>query len=208
MADESAGIRRLLDRAYVYRLLQDAVGSNRSHARFVSEYVKPKDGDRILDLGCGPGHILLALPPDVDYVGVDSSPDYIREARTKWGTRGEFRLADGRDPLSSDAPFDIVLVMGLLHHLDDAGCTIVFRNAATALARSGRLVTIEPACARSQSRVAGWLIAWDRGQYIRTAEDYAERARASFGSVMIDVRTDLLRVPYTHAVLTCSRPKQ
>jgi hypothetical protein len=49
--------------------------------------------------------------------------------------------------------------------------------------------------------MARWLIGRDRGAHVRGADAYAELARASFGSVRVSTRDDLLRVPYTHAVL-------
>ena len=106
------GVGRVLNQAWAYELLQRAAGSNRSHVSFVTEYVKLRPGDRILDVGCGPGHILRALPPDVEYVGIDPDARYIESARAHWSDRGVFHVADGRDSYSSDRPFDIVLAMG------------------------------------------------------------------------------------------------
>jgi SAM-dependent methyltransferase len=197
-------VRGFLSRGWAYERLQTAVGSNRSHARFLAEYVEPRYGERLLDLGCGPAHILGALPAGVAYVGVDPSDAYIDRAKRRWGDRGEFRVGDGREPLGSKASFDVVLAMGVLHHLDDAGCAALIGNAARSLAPGGRFVTIDPARAEGQPRTAAWLIGKDRGSFVRTAEAYAELARGAFGSVRAGARSDLLRVPYTHAVLVCT----
>jgi 2-polyprenyl-3-methyl-5-hydroxy-6-metoxy-1,4-benzoquinol methylase len=204
--ERSAGVERVLAHAWAYELLQVAVGSRRSHDAFVTQYVRPTVGARILDLGCGPGHVLKALPADVEYVGIDSQSRYIDAAREHWGERGTFRVADGRDGLGPDSSFDIVLGMGILHHLDDAGCRALLHNAAGALVPAGRLVTIDPAHSERQSTLARWLIGRDRGLHVRSAEGYADLARASFGAVTSELRTNLLRIPYTHAVLTCSQP--
>jgi 2-polyprenyl-3-methyl-5-hydroxy-6-metoxy-1,4-benzoquinol methylase len=203
---QPTGASRVLGHAWAYELLQIAVGSHRSHESFVTEYVRPRPGNRILDLGCGPGNILRALPATVDYVGVDSSEVYIEAAKARWSDRGAFCAADGREPLAFDLPFDIVLAMGVLHHLDDAGCSRLLANTVSVLAPMGRLVTIDPARSDRQGKVAAWVIARDRGHHVRTVDGYAELARGSFGAVAMDLRTDLLRVPYTHAVLSCSRP--
>jgi len=42
------------------------------HSRIlhVENYIRPRDGDRILDIGCGPGDILEFLP-SVEYLGFD-----------------------------------------------------------------------------------------------------------------------------------------
>jgi SAM-dependent methyltransferase len=201
-----SGARLLLGRAWAYELLQFAVGSNRSHASFVDTYVAPSSGSRILDLGCGPGHILRALPVDIDYVGVDSSAAYIASAKAKWSDRGVFRLGDVRESIEVEGYFDIVLAMGVLHHLDDVGCSRLLENAGAVLAEAGRVVTIDPAHSEAQGKLAAWLISRDRGRHVRTLDGYAELARGSFGTVATDLRTDLLRVPYTHAILSCSLP--
>lgn len=104
----------------------------------------------------------------------------------------------------SDREFDIVLAMGLLHHLDDAEAASLVELASQALVPGGRFVVIDPAHAAGQPGTTRWLIGRDRGEYVRTADAYAELARASFGSVAVTVRSDLLRVPYTHAVLECT----
>jgi ubiquinone/menaquinone biosynthesis C-methylase UbiE len=205
MPTAAAGIRRLLARAWVYDLLQLAVGSNASHRKFVEEHVRPRPGDRILDIGCGPARILRALPEGVDYVGIDESAEYIEAARKTWGHRGQFHRVDARAAELPESDFDVALVMGVLHHLDDGGCWQLLRGAARSLKPQGRLVGIEPVRKPGQARVASWLINRDRGAYVRSPDDYADLARPHFGSVTVEVRNDLLRLPYTHAILQAAK---
>ena len=57
---------------------------------------------------------------EVDYLGIDYSEDYIDAARHRFGGRGRFLVADvgslGSHRLDD---FDVVLALGILHHLDD-----------------------------------------------------------------------------------------
>jgi cyclopropane fatty-acyl-phospholipid synthase-like methyltransferase len=202
MAEQSIGIKRVLAHPWLYKLLQFGVGSDRSHRRFLDEHVRLQRGDSVLDVGCGPGHILRTLPESVRYVGIDASAEYIEAARHEFGDRGEFHQVDVRH---AEVPgmFDVVLVMGVLHHLDDAACATLFSLAASSLDPSGRAVLIEPAFTERQSAIARWLIGRDRGEYVRSPEAYARLARPWFGEVALRTRHDLLRVPYTHAVLEC-----
>ncbi|HEY0631820.1 MAG TPA: class I SAM-dependent methyltransferase [Thermoleophilaceae bacterium] len=206
MSESNRGWRRALRLPAVYGLLQRAVGSSESHPRFIREHVTPQPGQRLLDLGCGTGDIVKHLPP-VWYLGVDLNPLYIEEARRRHGDRGRFERLDIRtEAVDGGDPFDIVLAMGILHHLDDEGAHAMLRGAAHALRPEGRLVAIDPAWAPGQPRVAKLLIGRDRGQAVRDADGYGALARTHFDEVSVQVRGDLLRVPYTHAVLECARP--
>src|ERR1022692_7355 len=77
-------IEVLLGRHYVYRTLRKLTGSDRVNREFVEKYVRPRSGDLVLDLGCGPADV-FAWMPQVTYIGVDASPDYIAAARRRYG---------------------------------------------------------------------------------------------------------------------------
>jgi cyclopropane fatty-acyl-phospholipid synthase-like methyltransferase len=167
--------------------------------------VRPTEGDRILDIGCGTGDILDHLPP-VDYTGFDLSDEYVRAARSRYGDRGTFRQADVLDAdLSGERPFDIVIAMGILHHLDDDGARRLVEIARAALRAEGRFVTWDGTFVDGQPRAARWLIERDRGEYVRDPEGYARIAREVFSDVDVQVVNDGLRVPYTHCVLDARR---
>ncbi len=111
----------------LYRLFGRLVGGG-ARERFIGDYLRPRPGDRVLDLGCGPGDLLADLPP-CDYVGVDLDPDYITAARAKYGARGTFRCEPAEAVAEYEpASFDLVVMTGLLHHLDDAQLAVVGRR--------------------------------------------------------------------------------
>jgi SAM-dependent methyltransferase len=59
---------------------------------YLSEYVRPVPGEKVLDIGCGPGEILEYLPA-VDYVGFDINPKYVEAVQKRFGGRGRFFAA-------------------------------------------------------------------------------------------------------------------
>lgn len=106
--------------------------------------------------------------------------------------------------LESLPSFDIVLAIGLLHHLDDAVAVDVMQLAAKALQPGGRLLTIDPCLDVSQSPIARLLIRSDRGQNVRDKVGYEGLASAVFESPRVEVRHTVW-IPYTHCFMECRK---
>jgi len=200
-------VKSLLEKPALYELFSRVVGAQSSRETFVKTYVRPSPGDQVLDVGCGPADILEHLP-GVDYFGFDISPPYIESATRRYGDRGRFfceRVSEARAFLEREGRFDIVLAIGILHHLDRAEALDLFALAKRALKPGGRLVTLDPCYAPGQSAFARYLASRDRGQFVRTEAEYRGLAGRDFPSVVSSVRHDLLRMPYTHIILECAK---
>ena len=116
-------------------------------------FVKPRPTDRILDLGCGPADIVDKLN-GCQYVGVDHDPGYIARARKKYNGRSQFHLASIADiDVIEPSSFDIVLSIGVLHHLADAEALHLFQVARESLKPTGRLVTVDGCLTHPQKRL-------------------------------------------------------
>ncbi len=198
-------IRDILAHARVYSLFARLVGAERGRRLHVGRYIRPRPGDRILDIGCGPADILEALPA-VEYHGFDLSADYITSARKRFGSRGEFQVeAVNAELVKKYAGFDLVLATGVLHHLNDGEAVDLFRVAHAALKPGGRLVTLDGCFKTGQSVMARQMLRNDRGKFVREEPAYLALARKVFSEVTPTVTTDLLRIPYTHLIMECRR---
>lgn len=197
----------VLNTSVGYRCFRWLMGGGSAWRIYLAEYVKPVPGEKILDLGCGPADVLHYLP-EVNYTGLDINPDYIRSATQRFGTRGRFLCGDvGLASLETEqGGFDLVLATGVIHHLDDALAARLFDLAHRVLRPTGRLITFDGCYVPRQSRVARWLLARDRGKFVRAEGDYLRLASAHFANVEPYLRHDLLRVPYTHLIMRCSGP--
>lgn len=78
-------------------------------------------GKRVLDAGCGPGHYSEWLVErDAEVVGVDASPEMVKQAKKRLGDAAEIRRADLREPLDfADDEFDLVMSPLTLHYIED-----------------------------------------------------------------------------------------
>lgn len=207
-AHRESGLHWFLEWPVAYRLLQRALGAERARRRFVDRYLDLRPGKRVLDIGCGPADLVGHLPLGVDYMGVDFNPKYITAARQRWGSRARFVVGNAGEVLDAvlGGPFDLVLLVALLHHLEDDAASRVIAQARRVLAPGGWLVTLDNVLTSPQSRIARFLIERDRGARVRTPEAYLELLRRKFEQVEWEIREDLLRVPYTHFIARAALP--
>jgi SAM-dependent methyltransferase len=78
-------------------------------------------GQRVLDVGCGSGHLLSALEPSYG-VGIDVSPRAIAAARERARGPLHFFEGDGGDPrvlAQVGGPFDVIVLVNVVTHLTD-----------------------------------------------------------------------------------------
>jgi trans-aconitate methyltransferase len=97
----------------------------------------PRTGERILDIGCGTGHLTAQIARSgAQVVGVDRSPEMAGAARTGY-PHLRFEVADARS-LPYRAEFDAVFSNATLHWIREP--ELVIRNVWNALRPGGRFV--------------------------------------------------------------------
>ena len=193
----------ILSLSSLYSIFQASLGAFSCRQKFVRDYVKPSLGDKVLDIGCGPGDLLAHLS-DIEYIGFDYSSDYFSSARLKYGHLGKFYCQDVSEiSVGQTDCFDIVLAVGIIHHLDNSKALDLCRLANSLLKPGGKLVTFDGVFGEDQSEIARYIIAQDRGQYVRTKEGYLSITSQVFSDIKVSIRHDLLRIPYTHLILEC-----
>ncbi len=200
MTDERlSGIWGVLNNARTLASFQSLIGAARAHSRVVKDHIRPEPGERILDIGSGLAGIVPFLP-EMDYLGVDIEPAYVEEATARFSPRARFLCTDALS-LSADeiGTFNVVTARGFMHHLSDDKVNTLIDSIPGLLAPGGRFVTVDPARTSPQNPIARFMINQDRGRHIRQPEDYEALVGRRF-ETSVTVRTDLLRIPYTHAI--------
>lgn len=98
-------------------------GLNNIHDEYIKNILKlfgDKRDIRILDIGCGAGHVLHKLNVNgfTNLFGVDENPQAVKFGRDKYN----LNLYDGFEQLDSDMStkgFDLILLLGVLEHIVD-----------------------------------------------------------------------------------------
>ena len=206
MSQITTGVRAILSSPRVYDTFQRLMGGHVGRTDFASTMVRAATGARVLDVGCGTGDLLAYLPSGVTYHGWDISDAYISSARARFGTRGTFHAGLlGEADVDREAPYDVVIASGVLHHLDDAEVVAFARLAQRAVREGGRFVSIDPVFEAGEHPVARALIARDRGQHVRTSDGYRALLQQVFPTVTGVVRHRAW-VPYTHWMMEAAEP--
>jgi SAM-dependent methyltransferase len=204
MAERTRGIYRLVTIPAVYQRIQTALAGGDSYARLGDLVFAGLDGKNVLEIGCGPGRWSTALLHTKSYTGIDWNPRHIEQARAQYGSqRARFICADLGDTalISSDAPLDAVIGVGILHHLDDTTARNVLAKAAELLRPGGRFIGIEPVLHAGQNPIARLLKALDSGRNIRSIAGYKQLFPPAFANAATVLRQDLMRVPYSHCLI-------
>ncbi|MBI2610933.1 class I SAM-dependent methyltransferase [Candidatus Kaiserbacteria bacterium] len=208
MSEGNVGIRSVLKFPSVYDLYQWLVGSRAARDRLFRTYVSFPEGCKLLDIGCGSGELLEYLPSHVRYTGVDVNPLYIELARKKYGNQGRFELIDVNDIESLDLPknnFDVVVLYGVLHHLNDGEVRGVLSFARMMLKLGGTVFTVDGVYLKDQSRIKKFILSRDRGAFVRFNYQYQKLAREVFPDVETFVERNALRIPTDYFVMRMTK---
>jgi cyclopropane fatty-acyl-phospholipid synthase-like methyltransferase len=197
-------LRNALAHPALFGFFNKMIGASRLRQTCAVRHIRAKPGDRILDIGCGMADILAFLPT-VDYQGFDQSAAYIRAAQRRYGSRGSFFLQEFQPGMErSFSSYDFVLALGVLHHLDTPQASQLFQTARAILKPGGRFITLDGCYTENQSAVARYILAGDRGAYVRREKEYLALAQRTFAEVKPTIYNNMLRIPYTHLIMECS----
>ena len=113
-------------------------------ARLAMELSGLGAGDRLVDVGCGPGVAVdHARAAGADVVGVDPAPVMLRVARLRWRAdrRVDRRIGTAESVPVEDGWATVLWSLSTVHHWSDVDAALL--DARRVLAPGGRLVVLE-----------------------------------------------------------------
>lgn len=135
--------------------------------------------ETILDFGCGIG-ILAPLFPRKKYLGFDKDEKAIAFAKVR-NPGYSFIVSDATN-LKLNKKFDLIVVIGVLHHLDDQEAKAALKTIRFLLAKNGVVLIIEPIPPIYKWNILGYLLrASDKGHFVRKMQDYKKLMRDGLG---------------------------
>ncbi|MBN2494452.1 MAG: MMPL family transporter [Deltaproteobacteria bacterium] len=115
------------------------------------------ESGQVLDLGCGlgvPAVFLLLCRPALRYTGIEPEPGRARIAARAVGERGQVLCASADALASLEGEHDLILVLDVVHFLDDRALQASLAAVAGKLTAGGRLVV--------RATVPGQGLRWER----------------------------------------------
>ena len=98
------------------------------------------------------------------------------------------------------------MLLGIIHHMDDAEAEALFGLLAKCLAPNGRVVTLDPCFTSTQSRIARWVAEIDRGAFVRDEQAYRRLGGNQFAAVEARVVNNVCRLPSTELIMRLGSP--
>jgi len=163
-------IELILENPYFFKI-QQKLNNYQVLTNEFKDYLNIKN-KKILEVGCSTGNAAQSIinMNDNDYYGIDTSEKYIQIASQNI-SKGKFYQMDASKLDFKNQFFDMLLISSVLHHMDDQTCKNCFNEAFRVLKNNGKVIISEPII--DQNRIVSKILCkLDRGNYIRTPEEY------------------------------------
>ena len=201
MSQKTKGIHALLSNTFFYSLVQRIMSATSFRKKIIKKFIKKKNV-KILEIGCGPAEILSSLSK-VKYYGFDINPIYIKHAKKKYQKRGKFFCKKFTTKDIKKLPkFDYVLLLGILHHLNDKEANKLMLLVKKVLKKKGNIISLDNIFIDNQNFIAKFLIHMDRGNNVRSKVEYLNILKNHFKKIKTKIYHQKF-IPYTYFVCNC-----
>ena len=104
----------------MYKFFQTLISRKSTLEMIEIEIINAPDSTSVLDFGCGLGHHSKSFNNQI-YLGIEPTESCIQVANRFYARQNvQFRVGDHKTLAEyQDASFDLVLAMGVIHHMND-----------------------------------------------------------------------------------------
>lgn len=191
-----------------YQAFQKANGAGKMRRILTREYIRPNPGETILDIGCGTADIRPYLGPFISYTGIDLSSSYIKHNQERY--RGDVSttfICENLDRYILHAPtYDKVLLMGVLHHINDEKVRELLSALPRLLCPGARIITMDGCHTHQLNTFEKALLRYDRGKFVRSLPEWEALFSACLPGASYDIRKDLYYLPYNQILFQYQCP--
>lgn len=168
--------------------------ARRFYARLIARYAKP--GGKVLEIGCGLGHVLARLEDRFETYGIDVSSFAIGQAAEN-AARTDLRVATVEQIASLPGPFDVIAAFHVVEHLSDPAQA--FEVCSRMTRPGGHLIVATPNTEAPFAERKGprWYANTDPTHIsLKPPDEWLELARRAGYSVVKKFGDGLWDVPY------------
>lgn len=134
---------------------------------------------KVLDVGCGTG-VLANMFSSKCYLGFDIDHESIMQAKHSH-PKYKFIQANAINPPLGNKKYDLVLISGVIHHLNNSDRNLTFKMIRSHLNRLGKIVMIEAIPPIYSWNIIGQVIRkLDQGHHIHELKDYVRLTKKYF----------------------------
>jgi SAM-dependent methyltransferase len=207
LSNEKSGIHRILNLSFIYNFVQFILGSKHGRNIFVSQYIRPVKGEKILDFGCGTGNLFKTLNgvTDITYVGIEPNKVYVDYSKKIYKNFRNAHFFVGSTDILDSIPekFDTIVVSAVLHHLKTNQWSSILGSLYLKLNHGGKIVLLDIVYHPDQHLVSRFIVSLDRGVSVLNIDNYLKNILGNY-MIVHELRTDLMRIPYSHIISTIS----
>ncbi|OHB58193.1 MAG: hypothetical protein A2173_03565, partial [Planctomycetes bacterium RBG_13_44_8b] len=161
-------IKKILNNSTLWNLsryfLDITCGLYRKRIAFLRDLGIFSDNNSVLDIGCGTG--LFADITEGHYIGIDSNCHSINYAnKRRYKGKKEFRCVDLKVLEKEKQMFDIILIVDVLHHLDDKNCIDLLKASAGLTKKY--LINYDVVLRENATVIQKWFMKHDNGANFR-----------------------------------------
>ena len=160
----------LSDQVLFNNIRSIVAGDQKYTKQFVKDNLIRYNTKTVIDIGCGTGAFIEAVPQDVSYLGVDINKKYISFAKRRFGNhKRRFIVKNVLDKsFYKNKQFDAALFVSMLHHLSDEELSLIL-PVIKKITR--KVVIIADIIPDPEGVLRKLMVRLDQGKFIRPREE-------------------------------------